>query len=117
MHGCISQDLYDETPVHSHEKLSESSETDSVTYQYTFFHSFGIYSLPSSLLATEYPDDSKLQYACGSMYGTFLNDCRSAMCAVSGLCKSSPSCCSLGSEKRKQSQGFKSGCLEGFVTI
>jgi len=53
MHGCISKDLYDETPVHSHEKLSESSETDSVTYQYMFFHSFGIYSLPSSLLATE----------------------------------------------------------------
>jgi len=85
MHGCISQDLYDETPVHSHEKLSESSETDSVTYQYMFFHSFGIYSLPSSLLATEYPDDSKLQYACGSMCGTFLNDCWSAMCVVSDV--------------------------------
>jgi hypothetical protein len=53
MHGCISKALYDETPVHSHEKLSESSETPSVTYQYMFFHRFGIYSLPSSLPATE----------------------------------------------------------------
>jgi len=53
MHGCFSKDLYVETPVHSHEKLSESSETDSVTYQYMFFHSFGIYSVPTSLLATE----------------------------------------------------------------
>ena len=42
MHGCVLKDLYDETPVHSHEKLSESSETDSVTYHYMFFHSFGI---------------------------------------------------------------------------